>query len=61
MELDLNLTGHKPPRCTHCGREKGSHRAVTFECPMGRGSFTSFHANQKYEPCRPNTKKPTAD
>lgn len=36
-------------KCKKCGKEKGHHKAGTFECPSpGRGSFKSF-STEKYE------------
>lgn len=35
-----DIIGYK---CKHCGKERGVHKAKTFECPFpGRSSFKSF-------------------
>lgn len=35
--------------CKNCGKEKGLHKAGTFECPLpGRSSFKSF-STEKFE------------
>lgn len=38
------------PLCKHCGKPPGNHKAVTKQCPFGRGSFPSFSATDTYEP-----------
>ncbi len=38
------------PKCKHCNREKGKHRATTFQCPTTRHAFTAFHQTNVYEP-----------
>lgn len=60
MEVDLNLNAEEPPRCKHCGRTKGQHRAQTLQCPVGRGSFPDFHQTNVYEP-RATRKKKAAE
>lgn len=42
-------------KCAHCGREKGYHKAETFNCPMGRGSFTHYMRDSFFSP---DPKKP---
>lgn len=37
-------------KCKKCGKEKGIHKADTFECPLpGRSSFKSFSTEQYEE------------
>jgi hypothetical protein len=38
------------PKCKNCNREKGSHKAHTFNCPATRSQFTYYFDNQFYEP-----------
>ena len=58
--VELNFDGAAPPKCKHCGREKGSHKAKTLNCPIGRGSFPSFSTATVYEPRKPRAKKTAA-
>lgn len=62
-EIELALDAVPPPKCKHCGRDKGKHRANTLSCPVGRGSFPSFSTETVYEPRKARPKKaqpPTA-
>jgi hypothetical protein len=54
--LELNLDGSSPPKCKRCGREKGSHKAITLNCPIGRGNFPSFAMAKVYEARTPRNK-----
>ncbi len=41
----FNFDKTKPPKCVHCGKERGLHKAVTLHCPAGmktRIGYTSF-------------------
>jgi hypothetical protein len=40
--------------CKHCGKERGKHRAKTFECPLpSRSSFKQFSTTDFYEARNP--------
>lgn len=58
--VELNFEGAAPPKCKQCGREKGSHKAKTLSCPIGRGSFPSFSTATVYKPRKPRVKKTAA-
>jgi len=55
--VELNFNAVPPPRCKHCGREKGNHKAGTFHCPIGRGSFPRFSTITMYEPRKTRSSK----
>lgn len=55
--IELNFDAVEPPRCKHCGREKGRHQANTFHCPRGRGNFPTFSTDTVYEARMPRAKK----
>lgn len=39
-----------PIKCKHCKRPKGQHKAVTFNCPIGRARrFPQFNREQTFE------------
>ena len=56
--VELNF-GPPPPRCKHCGREKGNHKAGSFHCPIGRGSFPTFSTETVYTPRKTRAKQST--
>jgi hypothetical protein len=58
--VELNLNAAPPPKCKRCGRDKGSHKAVTLHCPIGRGNFPSFAMAKVYEPRTPRAKRSKA-
>jgi hypothetical protein len=58
--IELNFDAAPQPKCKRCGRDKGSHKAITLSCPIGRGSFPSFSTTTVYEPRKPRAKKPAA-
>lgn len=60
LVVELNF-GPPPPRCKLCRREKCQHKAQTFHCPVGRGSFPSFSTVNRYTPSTPRIKKPAVD
>lgn len=49
--------GPPPPPCKHCRREKGRHKAGTFHCPIGRGSFPTYSTTTVYEPRKQRVSK----
>jgi hypothetical protein len=55
--VELDFDAAPPSKCKRCGREKGSHKAITLNCPIGRGSFPSFAMAKVYEPRPPRTKR----
>lgn len=57
---DLVFNAAPLPKCKHCGRDKGQHRAGSLACPVGRGSFPSFSESATYEPrkVRPKPRTP---
>lgn len=55
--VELDFAGSAPPKCKNCGHDKGSHKAKSLNCPIGRGSFPSFSADTVYEPRKPRSKK----
>lgn len=43
----------KSPKCKHCKKTKGEHKAQTLGCPLGRRSsigYTHFSATQFFTP-----------
>jgi len=43
--ITLNFNPIPKPKCKHCGKPEGSHRAKTNECPRGmktRVGYTEF-------------------
>lgn len=36
------LNPPKPVLCVHCKKPRGKHKAVTLQCPKGRGRFPVF-------------------
>ena len=44
------IISEKPNKfiCKLCNKPKGSHKANTFNCPLGKGAFKNFHENQLY-------------
>lgn len=59
--VELDFSRAAPPVCKHCRRPKGSHKAGTFHCPIGRGGFPSFSVTQVYEARKTRAKKQAAD
>lgn len=47
---DWDFNAPKPPKCKNCKRDKGSHKHISMNCPIGRGSFPQFLKDQFYEP-----------
>lgn len=45
----LNFDTKPPVKCIHCKKERGRHKAVTFECPVGRGNFPRFIVGQTFQ------------
>lgn len=35
ITIDLDFSRSPKPKCKHCKKQKGDHRAQTFECPRG--------------------------
>lgn len=56
LKIEIVLNRPPEPKCKHCGRDKGKHRAKTYECPIGRGSFPSYSQMHTYEPRKPRKK-----
>jgi len=51
-----------PPKCKHCGKDKGSHRAKSLGCPVGmktRIGYTQYSNEQFYEPIKSKNEKKT--
>jgi hypothetical protein len=52
--------GPPPPKCKHCGLDKGNHKHQTLQCPAkwsrGRTGYTSY-VEQTYEPRAVRAKK----
>ena len=46
----LNFSNEKPVKCKHCGKPKHKHKATTFNCPFGRGSYPNFLPDKVFEP-----------
>lgn len=55
----IDLT-RKPERCRHCRRIKGDHKAITLECPKGRGSWPTYITGQVFEAVVPRSPRPNA-
>jgi len=54
------LRGQKESKCMHCGRERGQHQAMTFNCAVGmktRIGFTQFSTSTRFEPKRPQGRR----
>ena len=43
-------------RCKHCGKDRGSHKSITFHCPLPsrRRTFKDFNLVNVYEPTTKN-------
>lgn len=37
-------------KCALCNREKGRHKAVTLNCPIGRGNFPQYKIAEFFTP-----------
>ena len=48
----MDFTNTPKPKCKHCGRKRGDHKAVSLCCPIGRGLFPQWNLIQSYEPRR---------
>ena len=48
-EIEINMNPVPEVKCIHCKKVRGDHRAKTFACPIGRGSFPHFHTKQFFE------------
>lgn len=48
--IDLNFNPPPEPKCKNCGKGKSHHKARTFNCPFGRGSFPQFKEDLFFEP-----------
>lgn len=53
------IISEKPNKfiCKLCNKPKGSHKANTFNCPLGKGAFKNFHENQFFTPKKYRIKK----
>jgi len=57
MEKDLVMYSEL---CKNCGKRKGRHKAVDYNCPIGRGNYTSYYLEQFFEPKKKRKKKKKA-
>jgi len=57
---DFTLKKVPPIKCKHCGKQRGDHRATTFECPKGtkgRAGTYNMWGPEVFEP-KPQRAKP---
>ena len=51
---DMDFIKRKPIKCKHCNKDKGSHLAKTFACPMGAKirnfGYSYFSKTTVFEP-----------
>ena len=43
-------------KCKNCGRQKGKHKALDYNCPFGRGSQPQYYIEQFFEPQKKRVK-----
>jgi hypothetical protein len=45
----MELNSKKEPVCANCDNKKGRHKAITLNCPFGRGNFPQFKMDQVFK------------
>jgi hypothetical protein len=55
-DLDLYFGPIRHDRCSSCGKDRGQHKAVTLNCPLGKGQSKHFYEDKFFTPKKQTSK-----